>query len=81
MSIASAAFSHADAFRWRQGDPSVRAPEARLEDLAALRDAVEHLIGNTTADARADGMTWPRIASVLGMTHRAAQRRYGGGRR
>ena len=36
MSANSAAFDHVNAFRWRQGDPSLAESEARLYDLGAV---------------------------------------------
>lgn len=81
MSIESAAYGHADAFRWRQGDPTITEVEAKLHDLAALRCAVEEVVGITVDDARADGVIWARIGDALGVNDRVAQGRYGGGRR
>ena len=82
MSANSAAFDHVEAFRWRQGDPSLADSEARLYDLGVLRSVLEEAVEIAVADARADGVTWVRIGDALDVTHQAVIKRYskGGGR-
>jgi hypothetical protein len=76
MSLRSNAYTHADGFRWHYGDPDLVPAEAKLRDLAALRDAVEVLIVAHVEDARSDGLSWTRIGSALGMASEEATRQY-----
>lgn len=77
MSAESTAFSHVLDFRWRQGDPSISEPEARLHDLRALQAAITEVVEIAVADARVDDLTWSQIGEALGVSARAAAARYG----
>ncbi len=77
MSAESTAFSHVLDFRWRQGDPSISEPEARLHDLRALQAAITEVVEIAVADARADNVAWSAIGDALGVSARAAAARYG----
>lgn len=79
MSANAAAFHHIEGFRWRLGDPSLAATEARLYDLGVLRSVLDEVVEMTVADARADGVTWVKIGDALGVTHQAVIKRYGKG--
>jgi hypothetical protein len=80
--------SPAYATKWRaehvltHGGPKLADTEARLYDLGVLRSVLEEVVEMAVADARADGVTWPRIGDALGATHQAVIKRYrkGGGR-
>lgn len=76
MSANTAAFDHVEAFRWRQGDPSLADTEARLYDLGVLRSVLEEAVEIAVADARAEGVTWAKIGDALGVTHQAVIKRY-----
>lgn len=76
MSVNSAAFDHALAFRWHQGDPSLAETEARLYDLGTLRSVLDEAIEMTVSDARAEGVTWSKLGDALGVTHQAVIKRY-----
>lgn len=77
MSAESAAFSHVLDFRWRQGDPAISEPEARLHDLRALQAALAEVVEIAIGDARAEDLTWAQIGDALGISPQAAVRRYG----
>lgn len=77
MSAESAAFNHVVDFRWRQGDPTVSEPKARLHDLRALQAAITEVIEIAVGDARADELTWTQISDALGISTQAAVARYG----
>lgn len=77
MSAESAAFSHILDFRWRQGDPAIPEPEARLHDLRALQAAITEVVEIAVGDARTDDLTWAQIGNALGISPQAAVRRYG----
>ncbi len=77
MSAESTAFSHVLDFRWRQGDPSISEPEARLHDLRALQAAITEVVETAVGDARADDFTWAQIGDALGVSAQAAAARYG----
>ena len=76
MSANTAAFDHVDAFRWRQGDPSLADTEARLYDLGVLRSVLEEAVEIAVAGARTEGVTWAKIGDALGVTHQAVIKRY-----
>ena len=76
MSANTAAFDHVDAFRWRQGDPSLADTEARLYDLGVLRSVLEETVEIAVAGARTEGVTWAKIGDALGVTHQAVIKRY-----
>lgn len=76
MSANSAAFDHANGFRWRVGDPDLADSEAHLYDLGVLRSVLEEAVEMAVADARADGVTWAKIGDALGVTHQAVIKRY-----
>lgn len=76
MSANTAAFDHVEAFRWRQGDPSLAETEARLYDLGVLRSVMEEAVEIAVSDARAEGVTWAKIGDALGVTHQAVIKRY-----
>lgn len=76
MSANTAAFDHVEAFRWRQGDPSLADTEARLYDLGVLRSVLEEAVEIAVADARTEGVTWAKIGDALGVTHQAVIKRY-----
>ena len=76
MSANTAAFDHVEAFRWRQGDPSLAETEARLYDLGVLRSVMEEAVEIAVSDARTEGVTWARIGDALGVTHQAVIKRY-----
>ena len=77
MSAENAAFSHVLDFRWRQGDPAISEPEARLHDLRALQAAITEVVEIAVSDARTDDLTWAQIGNALGISPQAAVRRYG----
>lgn len=76
MSANTAAFDHVEAFRWRQGDPSLADTEAHLYDLGVLRSVLEEAVEIAVADARTEGVTWAKIGDALGVTHQAVIKRY-----
>ena len=76
MSANTAAFDHVDAFRWRQGDPSLADTVARLYDLGVLRSVLEEAVEIAVAGARTEGVTWAKIGDALGVTHQAVIKRY-----
>ena len=76
MSANTAAFDHVEAFRWRQGDPSLADTEARLYDLGVLRSVLGEAVEIAVADARTEGVTWAKIGDALGVTHQAVIKRY-----
>ena len=76
MSANTAAFDHVDAFRWRQGDPSLADTEARLYDLGVLRSVLEEAVEIAVAGARTEGVSWAKIGDALGVTHQAVIKRY-----
>ena len=86
MSANSAAFDHVNGFRWRLGDPTLADAEAHLYDLGVLRSVLEEAVEIAVADARADGVTWARIApapcwsSAAPFASSAAQVQYDGSR-
>lgn len=60
------------------GDPSevvdaLAAVVSRISQLEADRDELVRL-------ARSQGVTWSRLGEVLGVTHQAVAKRFGGGR-
>lgn len=52
MSAESSAWDHVQTFRWHQGRPDMTRAEAKLEDLRALRTAVEESIRDLEARPR-----------------------------
>lgn len=54
MSAESSAWDHVQAFRWREGQPDMTRAEAKLEDLRALRAAVEESIRDVKRDIVAE---------------------------
>lgn len=54
MSAESSAWDHAQAFRWHEGRPDLTRAEAKLEDLRALRVAVEESIRDVKRDLAAE---------------------------
>lgn len=76
MSANTAAFDHVEAFRWRQGDPSLADTEARLYDLGVLRSVLEEAIEIAAAESRTEGVAWAKIGDALGVTHQAVIKRY-----
>ena len=77
MSAESSAFNHVLDFRWRQGDPAMSEPEARLHDLRALQAALAEVVEIAVGDARAEDLTWARIGDALRVSPQSAVRRYG----
>lgn len=76
MSAESSAFNHILDFRWRQGDPAISEPEARLHDLRALHTALAEAVEIAVGDLRAEGLTWAQIGDALGVSAQAAVARY-----
>lgn len=54
MSAESSAWDHVQTFRWHQGRPDMTRAEAKVEDLRALRSAVEESIRDAKRDLTAE---------------------------
>lgn len=76
MSAESNARSHAESFRWWQGNPDLPIELAELRDLAALRDAVNELISDRAVSAHDSGCSWEAIGSQLDISKQAAAKRF-----
>ena len=74
MSAHTEAYSHLNNFRWHQGSPDMHPDEAKLRDLAALRDEIDDIIAITIHNS--DDLTWTAVGEIMGMTRQGATKRY-----
>jgi len=76
MSADSNAYSHLDAFRWRQGDHSISREAQELHDAVTLAQQAAELLADRAVAAHDTGMTWAEIAEIAGITRQAASARW-----
>lgn len=53
-----------------------RSPLDQVEDMPIIEDFVADFVAARIADARAAGVTWADVARILGVSRRAAHKRF-----